>query len=175
MAKKFRLLLLDANIVIELFRHGIWDNFIACCDVHLSQVVIDEVQFFEDESGTQHPIDLQPSLDSHAVTTFDLTPSQLATFIAKFKSGYLEKLDDGEAASLAYLDQHSVECLICSADAIVYRVLGNLNTAEQGISLEEVLAKIGLSRSLTWQFSKQFRERWTKEGFTEGLGGIGTK
>ncbi len=37
--KKFRLLLLDANIVIELFGQGIWDRVIDLCDIHLARTV----------------------------------------------------------------------------------------------------------------------------------------
>ena len=34
MAKKFSLLLPDANVVIHLFKLGIWERLIERCDVH---------------------------------------------------------------------------------------------------------------------------------------------
>jgi hypothetical protein len=58
-----------------------------------------------------------------------------------FDSSYIEKLDAGEAESLAYLMNAHDEHSICSADAIVYRVLGNVDRGHQGASLEEVLLK----------------------------------
>jgi len=57
----------------------------------------------------------------------------------------------------------------------VFRVLGNLNKEEQGVSLEEVLQKIGLGRQLKHQFSKTYRENWTKKGSQESIQGTGLK
>ena len=63
--------------------------------------------------------------------------------------------------------------LISSADKIVYRVLGNLNRAEQGISLQEVLQQVGLGRPLPHEFSKGYREYWTGRGSQERIQGLG--
>ena len=47
--------------------------------------------------------------------------------------------------------------MICSSDAIVFRVLAQLDLAEQGISLEEILQRIGFGRDVALQFRKAFR------------------
>jgi hypothetical protein len=173
--KKFRLLLLDANIVIEISRHGLWDQIIARCDIHLARTVVDEAHFYPDANGDQQPIDLTTHINANAITVFDLKPSDLAGLRAQFDAGYFEKLDPGETESLAYLLQQGEACQICSADKIVYRVLGNMHRAEQGVSLEEVLNQIGLGRKLGREFSREYREQWTQKGFQEGLGGMGAK
>lgn len=173
--KKFRLLLLDANVVIEISRHGLWDQIIARCEVHLAHTVVDEAHFYLDARGDQQPIDLGPQINAGAITVFDLTPSDLAALRAKFDPVYFEKLDPGETESLGHLLRQSDECQICSADAIVFRVLGNIGRSEQGVSLEEVLNAIGLGRQLVWKYTKNFREHWTQKGFEEGLGGMGAK
>lgn len=60
------------------------------------------------------------------------------------------------------------------ADSIVYKVLGNLNMAEQGISLEEILQKIGHGLADSpWQYSKAFREKWTQAGQRDAITGLG--
>jgi hypothetical protein len=172
--KRFRLLLLDANIVIELFRQGIWDRVVEVCGVHLSRTVAEiEAHFYEDEDGEKQYFDLAPDAQAGRITVFDMLPSDLEEFRSCFDPSYFERLDAGEAESLAFLLNSGDPCLICSADSIVYKVLGNLDRAEQGISLEEVLQQTGLGRSLAWQFTKGFRETWTRKGFQEGLGGIG--
>lgn len=173
--KKFRLLLLDANIVIEISRHGLWDQIIARCEIHLARTVVEEAHFFLDANGNQQPIDLTPHINAQAITVFDLAPSDLAGLRAKFDPVYFEKLDPGETESLAYLLKQANECQICSADKIVYRVLGNLHRADQGVSLEEVLNQIGLGRKLGREFSRDYREQWTQKGFQEGLGGMGMR
>lgn len=50
---------------------------------------------------------------------------------------------------LAYLTaQPKLDFKISSGDAIVYKVLGNLNMVEQGVALEEILQQIGLTRRI---------------------------
>jgi len=172
--KRFRLLLLDANIVIELFRQGIWDRLIEFCDVHLSRTVAEtEAHFYEDDDGEKQYFDLAPDVESGRITVFDVLPSDLARFRSRFDPSYFDRLDTGEAASLAFLLNSDDPYAICSADSIVFKVLGNLDRADQGVSLEEVLRRTGLSHQLAWPFTKAFRERWTREGFRDGLGGLG--
>ncbi len=172
--KKFRLLLLDANVVIELFRHGIWDRLLEACDVHLAQTIVSrEVRYYDDSQGVRHDLDLGKYVESGEITVFDVEQSDLTAFRAAFDPTYFERLDPGETESLVYLLSSRETCLICSADTIVYRVLGNLNRGEQGISLEEVLQRIGLCRELAWQFTRAFREKYTKKGFEQRMGGLG--
>jgi hypothetical protein len=173
--KKFRLLLLDANVVIEISRHGLWDRMVAQCEIYLAQTVLDEAQFYEDDQGDKHYIDLASSISLKAITVFNLTPSQLDGFRSQFDPVYFEKLDPGESESLADLLEQSDKCQICSADKIVYRVLGCLNRPDQGISLDEVLSQIGVGRKLDKKFTKAYREEWTTRGFQEGLAGIGRR
>jgi hypothetical protein len=173
--KKFRLLLLDANVVIEISRQGLWDQMVARCDIHLAQTVLDESQFYDDDQGGRHYIDLTSYITAKSIAVFDLTPSQMNGFQARFDPVYFEKLDPGETESLAYLLDQSDECMICSADKIVYRVLGCLNRSDQGVSLDEVLGQIGLGCKLGREFTKAYKEEWTKKGFQEGLAGLGIR
>ncbi len=174
--KKFRLLLLDANVVFELFRHGIWDRLLEACDVHLAKTVVTtEAHFYQDDQGLRHDFDLGEYARSGKISVFDVGQPELTAFRAQFDPTYFERLDPGETESLVYLLNSKDACLICSADTIVYRVLGNLNRGEQGISLEEVLQKIGLARELTWPFTRAFREKYTKKGFEQRLGGLGLR
>ena len=170
---KSRLVLLDANIVIQLFESGIWEQLIARFDIVLAQTVVDESDHYRDDDFAIE-IELQPYIDCKQVSVLSLTPSQVNAYCDRFDSTYIEKLDPGEAESLCLLEQDA-ESLICSADAIVWRVLGNLGIGERGISVEEMLAKAGLGRTLPRQFTQAFRDHWTKKGFAEGMMGQGKK
>ncbi len=174
MRKKFRLLLLDANVVIELFRQSIWDQVIDRCDVYLSRTVAEiEAHFYETEDGERHDFDLLPYGTDGRVAVFDVMPSEAVSFRNQFDLSYVEKLDAGETESLAYLLGIAENALICSADKIVYRILGNLRISDRGVSLEEVLGEVGLGRALQYQFTRAYREKWTRRGFGEGMRGIG--
>lgn len=168
---KFKLLLLDANVVIHLFKLGLWDTIVERCDVHLSAVVIGEAGFWEDENEMPHSIDLNPYIDSGAVTKFEVPLEQIMAFCADFSKTYKGDLDDGEAESLTYLLGSTDEYAICSADHIVFQVLGSHYRSSQGISLEEVLQAVGLSRQLPYWFTKAYREKLTRSGFADGLQG----
>ena len=172
-AMKFRLLLLDANIVIEISRLGLWDRLTEQGEIYLAQTVVEEALFYLDDDGNRQDIDLNPLIDRQRVTVFALTTSDLIAIRSQFDAEYFEKLDPGETESLAYLLGHSPDARICSADKIVFRVLGNLQRSEQGISLEELLRQTGLGRPLSREFTKAYRLEWAKKGFGDGIWGRG--
>lgn len=173
--RKLKSLLLDANIIIELHRLRLWDEVTAKWCVLLAETVVGEAQFYSDDKGVPYDIDLQPYIDEGKVDVFELTPSEVQGFLGKFGPIYLEQLDPGEAETLAYLLGGQDRGQLCSADKIVYRVLGNASRSADGISLEEVLQQVGLGRSLDRPFTKAYREEWTKKGFADHLGGRGLR
>ncbi len=59
------------------------------------------------------------------------------------------------------------------ADAVVFKVLGRLGLREQGISLEEILKKVGLRKQLHRKYSKEFRIGYTKKGERDSVTGTG--
>jgi hypothetical protein len=171
--KKLRLLLLDANVIIQLFKIGIWGRLVEQCDIHLAQSVVGESQFYENDVGERSYISLEQDIASNKISVFDLPISNLIDFKKQFDRIYLDRLDPGECESLAFLCLSDQTYMICSADAIVYRILGNLNRPEQGLSLEEVLTIIGLGRALPRQFTKSFRISNTKQGQQDSIQGKG--
>jgi hypothetical protein len=174
--KRFRFLLLDANVVIKRFELGLWSRVLDKCHVLLSRTVAEsEARFFVDDDDGQHAIDLTADIASHRVESVDVDLAELRRFSGRFDPTYLEKLDPGETESLAYLGSSLDPCRICSSDAIVFRVLAQLTRSDDGLSLDEVLSQIGLGRSLPPQFTKSFRERWRKQGEEERIRGIGRK
>ena len=56
--KRWSSLLLDANVIIELFKQGIWDRVVAECDIYAAETVVGEAHFFEDDAGVRHDFDL---------------------------------------------------------------------------------------------------------------------
>jgi hypothetical protein len=174
---KFKLLILDAGVVIRLHELGIWKHVLDQCDVHLSRIVAEKEVLFEpgDEGGYGDDIDLSPDINSGKVHVFDVTASELSAFRDRFDPLYLGDLDDGEAESLCHMMKQATDYLISSGDAIVYKVLGNLGRRDQGVSLEEILQRIGMGRKVEWQYSKSFREQLTKQGETDMIQGRGKK
>jgi hypothetical protein len=173
--KKSKLVLLDAGIVLELFSLGLWDRIIDRYEVVLSKIVAGEVRYYKDENLDRHGIDLAPFASDKRIRLVDLDASELKSFLDQFDPLYRDQLHDGESESLAFL-MRSQDGLICAADAAVFRVLGRLDRSDQGISLEEVLQKVGENRKIgEWRFGKRFREKYTQLGVADRVKGTGLR
>lgn len=168
-----RLILLDANVVIHLFELDLFRQLATRCQIVLAQTVVDEAHFFE-RDGERFAIDWGELIKEGVVEVRSATASEVQTYCDRFDPTYYEKLDPGEAEALTLLER-DVEARICSADKIVWRVLGNTNQRERGVSLEEVLQQIGLTKKLPDRFSKSFREKWCQAGSQEHFMGRGDK
>lgn len=94
----------------------------------------------------------------------DVELSKVKAFHEKFDLQYKVIIHPGEKETLAFLYNSSENWLVCSADHVVFRVLGLLGRSEQGISLEEILKQIGLSRELELIYTKKFREENARIG-----------
>ena len=171
---KFQFLLLDANIVIYLYELGIWDRFTELCEVTLaSSVAFDEAQFWEDDEGEEHhfKLELKSDIDNGKIKCVKVALQKCWEFAQQF----IYKIDRGEAESLAFLLSEREEWLISSGDAVVFKVLGRLSRGHQGKSPEEILRQIGLSKELRWEYTKKFREKYTRMGEQDSITGTGLK
>jgi hypothetical protein len=166
--RKFQFLLLDAGPIIRLFELGIWDNFIKKCNVTICRIVANEAKWASGESEDVC-INLEQYEKQGLIKIIDVDLSVVKTFYDKFDLQYKESLHDGEKETLAFLCGSREDCKVCSADGAVFRTLGLLGKSEQGISLEEVLNKIGLSRNLEWEYTKRFREKYTHIGRADSI------
>ncbi len=166
--KQFQFLLLDAGPIIKLFELDIWDTFIEKCDVTIGRTVAEEAAFIIKEEYKES-IELSPYEQRGQIKIIDIKPSLVKAFYDKFDLSYKAIIDDGEKEILAFLFNSSEEKLICSADHAVFRVLAVLGKEEWGISLEEVLNKIGLSQALEWKYTKKFRDKFTRIGQIESI------
>lgn len=167
--KRFQFLLLDAGPIIKLFELGIWDAFIEKCDVAISRIVANQAKYasqeFEDVC-----IDLEPYEEQSLIKIIDVESSVVETFYDKFNLRYKADIHDGEKETLAFLCDSPENWLVCSADGAVFRVLGFLGKPHQGISLQEILQKIGLSRrNLGRKYTKEFREGYTHKGQIDSI------
>ena len=170
--KRFPFLLLDAGPIIKLFKLGIWEEFISRCDVTVSRTVAEEAQYasreFEDIC-----IELEPYAAQERIAIVDVELLNIRTFREKIDLANKAVVHAGELETLAFMLGSSEDWLLCAADGAVFRVLGLLGKGEQGISLEEVLKKIGLQQDMERQYTKRFREEHTRRGQIDRLHGGG--
>jgi hypothetical protein len=166
--KRFPFLLLDAGPIIKLFELGIWEQFISRCDVTVSRTVAEEARYTSREFEDIR-IELEPYAAQKRIVIADVELSSIRIFREKFNLANRAIIHAGELETLAFLHTSSESWRLCAADHAVFRVLGLLGKGEQGISLEEVLSEIGLGRKLEWQYSKRFREKYTRLGQLDSI------
>ena len=143
---KLKLLILDAGVVIKLHELELWSSIVERCDVHLSSIVARCESKYHEVKGDDwgRDIDLSADINNRSITIFDFPQDAVYEFKSQFDPSYFADLDAGETESLAFLVHQNDDYRISSGDAIVYKVLGNLNLGDQGISLEEILGTCGL-------------------------------
>ncbi len=170
--KRFRFLLLDTGPIIELFKLGLWEEFIARCDVTICRTVAEEAKWASGESE-DICIDLEAQVQDKRIRIEDVPLPCIKVFHDKFDLSYKTLLHDGEKETLAFLHNSSEEWFICTADGGVFRTLGLMGRSTQGVSLERVLADMGLGRQLEWRFTEKFRQKYTALGQADGIQGNG--
>lgn len=167
--EKFRFLLLDAGPIIKLFSLDIWDDFIKRCEISISRIIADNEALYT-EDGTKQ-IYLRSYEEKGLIQILEVDISTIKTFHDKFDRLYRFDIHDGEKETLAFLCNSNDNWIVCSADGAVFRVLGLLGRANQGISLQEILQKIGLSLpgKLEWKYTKAFCEKWSRKGQIDSI------
>jgi hypothetical protein len=170
---KFQFLLLDAGVIIYAYKIGIWDLLVEKCTITVSMTIVEEVRYWEDGHGTQHPIDLRAMIENGQIKLVEVPLAIAEAFRNKFDPTYFDRMDPGETELLVYLVQSNDRWLITTGDQFCYKALAQLGHAESGISLEEILRAVGLSRNVERQYTEEFRKKCTREGQQDNIWGMG--
>jgi hypothetical protein len=166
---KLKLLLLDANVIIEAHEKGVWENLTQSCEITITEAVKSECKYWLDLEGNRNYIDIDSYITKGSINCVEVKLTSIEELIAKFDVSYVDRLDPGETESLAFLFESNDNWVISSSDDIVYKILGAMNRINQGISLEEILNKIGVTKTLQWQFTKKFRMIKSKTGQIDSI------
>lgn len=159
---KMPTLILDSCAVFELYRVGIWSLFLSRCEVTLVDKVVEEIE----------SIDLRPNITAGRIVVVPVSDGDCNSFRARFDPALRGEMHLGESKSLCYLERNLSYC-ICSGDKSVFRALGLLGLEDNGMSLESILQRIGLGRSLRDDYSEDYRRKWTKYGQQDRVRGRG--
>src|SRR5260370_34368389 len=116
------------------------------------------------------PIELSSEVEVVAVSA-----NAAAEFRARFSPSYIADLHPGETDSLVFLLQ-TQNAVICSSDAIVFKVLGCLGEGDRCISLEQLLNSAGMGRKMrTFWCKESYREKCLRDGWQDNMQGRAMK
>jgi len=175
---KPKCLLLDANIVIEAFKLGAWDQLIERISIAVPSIVVkNEALFYsKKDRGIPEPINLPDLIIQGKIVEIEADSSDLLTLDLNFDLVFQEGLDPGEKEALALMwCGKADEYFLCTADANAIQALAILGLSESGISFERALLSVGLERKLSSWFRDDFFIRNIRIGQKKKIQGEGIR
>lgn len=163
------LLLLDADVVINLYSLNLWNGIVKNHEVYVGSTVARiEVTHYPDSKRQPIPLNLIPQIDNGTIKEISASTQDLKILTDKLRPSRIG-LDPGELESIAVIAENKLEGLkICVIDKSAIMALSYLDLDGKAISAEEVLINGGmLSRGKEPphpDFSKKRFDYWVTQG-----------
>lgn len=174
MARRPRLLLLDAGAVFGALEHQAWQALVNGYELVIPKIVLGEVQFYVSrETGERVEVDTQAWIDAGAVVIYEASAAELADTIRLINRPDGPEIHEGEAEALTYLrmqvDPADTGVAFVSADGAAIQATALLDLSHTAKCLEDVLAAVGYTKPLAARYRREFVERHVREGFARAL------
>jgi len=159
--------LLDANIVIEAYKLGVWDSLVKRVDVIVPSIVAhDEALFYSRKEGAiPEAINLPKLISKGKVQVATATQLEMASMHAYFDRAFIQGIDAGELEALTLVKEDKVQdAFFCTGDAAGIKALAMIGHSESGISMERLLLQLGLKKPLDKQFTDKFFKECLEQG-----------
>ena len=153
-----RLLLLDADVVIDLHALGLFEKIGKAYDVCLTRNVFEEARYYK-KDGVRIDIDIKD------VTIIENVDFESLRKVQREAREAMLAIDPGESTSIAYLAQTEEEITFCSCDQAAIKLISYLELEQKSISLEKALRSAGYHGKKLYprHLEKNF-EAYIKEG-----------
>jgi hypothetical protein len=132
-----KLLLLDADIVIDIHTLDLFDKLKSSYEVCITKKVFEEAKYYK-KGGLKYRIDLKDK-----VTLIEDIEIENLRIVNREAREAMLQIDPGEATSIAYLNQTSEKILFCLCDKAAIKLVAYMNLNEKCISLENLLKRAG--------------------------------
>lgn len=142
--QKAKLLLLDADVIIEAHELGVWEDIKRTYDVAVPSIIVSEARYFRSEHGGAG-INLKRQVDAGEIKKFEGTVDELEQTFSNIRDTFMAGLDDGEKEAIALIAQgRCPEYLFCSGDINGIQAMALLGMAARSISFEQMVKGIKL-------------------------------
>ena len=111
--------LLDANIIIESHKVGVWEKLVERVEIVVSSIVAHKESHFysEEDGGIPEPINLKRLIQDGKMKEISASPEEMAGFLNYFDRVFVFGLDEGEIESLSLIKSGKLQdTLFCSSD-----------------------------------------------------------
>ena len=153
-----KLLLLDADVVMDLHTLGLFERIKKAYDVCVTRVVFEEARYYK-KDGIKHKIEIE-----NLAIIEDIDPEILKSVQREAREARLG-VDPGESTSIAYLIQTEIDITFCTCDQAAIKLIAYMELERKAVSLEKALRTTGYQRKNLYprHFEKTFRSA-VKEG-----------
>jgi len=140
LAKKImrKLLLLDADIVVDLHSLDLFGKINKTYDIYLTRTVFEEAKYYK-KSGARIKIDLK---DAGITIIEDIDLEIMKRIYREAKEARLG-IDPGESTSIAFLIQTEKDRAFCTCDKAAIKLISYMELENKAISLEKALRTSG--------------------------------
>jgi len=163
------LLLLDADVIINLNSLNLWNGVVKSNEVYVGSTVARiEVTHYPDSQRQPIPLNLTSQIDTGTIKEISASAQDLKTLTDRLRPSKIG-LDPGELESIAVIAENKLESLkVCVIDKSAIMALSYLDLEGKAISAEEVLINGGmLQRGKNPphpEFSKKRFDYWITQG-----------
>ncbi|MBU2234101.1 MAG: type II toxin-antitoxin system VapC family toxin [Proteobacteria bacterium] len=135
-----KLLLLDADVVIDLHTLGLFDRIIKGYEIHVTKTVLDEASYFK-SGGARTKIDIR----DRVTIIENVAVEHLQTVRNEAKEARLG-IDPGELEAIACLIQEGEGLIFCTCDQAAIKLLSFMNFEKRSVSTEKALRTTGYQK-----------------------------
>jgi len=132
-----KLLLLDADVLIDLHALGLFERIIKGYEIHVTKTVLAEASYFK-SGGSRAKIDIH----DRVTVIENVAVGHLQTVRNEAKEARLG-IDPGELEAIACLIQEDEELIFCTCDQAAIKLLAFMNFDGKSVSLEKALRTAG--------------------------------
>lgn len=166
MMKKSKLVILDANVVINSHALKYWDPLTNRYEIYLPATVLHEEAFYFGGPHQEQPILLQQAIERRIIQKLEASLDDDRHLQSLIIPNFVSRIDPGEREALALLKNPKFkDFYFCTGDALPIQLLSVLGLANRGISVEKLLQEIGITKKL----ERHFTDAWFKQQLTRGF------
>lgn len=162
---KPKLLLLDANVVIECYRVSVWDHLLEVADIVVPSIIAHDEAFYSQNGKIVTPINLPLLIKQNKIQEMTAGIDDFIFVKETLNKFPLTELHDGEIEALAIMQSEQLdEYRFSSGDKTAIHAMCVLGLSECGISLEDILKEYGLQKKLEWEFTQEYFKQHVDQG-----------
>ena len=132
-----KLLLLDADVVIDLHSLGLFEKLSKSYDLFVTQEVFEEAKFYK-KRNQKIPIKMRDR-----VTVIDDIKVECLQEVRKEAREARLAIDPGESTSIAYILQSERDMTLCLCDKAAIKLMAYMNLEQNAASVETTLKNAG--------------------------------